>query len=72
MERNTKQRLISWFVFNFRARRDYWENLKPASGRPDCPLVSKPDSWGVTQGDKDLLQKKEETTDAELKDLFKK
>ncbi|XP_033634391.1 betaine--homocysteine S-methyltransferase 1-like [Asterias rubens] len=55
-----------------RARRDYWENLKPASGRPECPQVSKPDSWGVTQGDKDLLQKTEETTDAELKDLFKK
>ncbi|XP_075907335.1 betaine--homocysteine S-methyltransferase 1-like [Nelusetta ayraudi] len=28
-----------------RARRDYWEKLKPASGRPLCPSVSKPDGW---------------------------
>uniref|UniRef100_A0A2K6LAS4 Betaine--homocysteine S-methyltransferase 2 n=1 Tax=Rhinopithecus bieti TaxID=61621 RepID=A0A2K6LAS4_RHIBE len=26
-----------------RARRDYWENLLPASGRPFCPSLSKPD-----------------------------
>ncbi|XP_038071969.1 betaine--homocysteine S-methyltransferase 1-like [Patiria miniata] len=55
-----------------RARRDYWENLKPASGRPDCPVLAKPDGWGVTQGDKDLLQKTEATTDAELQELFQK
>jgi len=53
-----------------RARQVYWENLKPASGRPDCPAFSKPDNWGVTQGDKDLKQKKEATTNDELKELF--
>uniref|UniRef100_A0A8C5XFK3 Betaine--homocysteine S-methyltransferase 2 n=1 Tax=Microcebus murinus TaxID=30608 RepID=A0A8C5XFK3_MICMU len=26
-----------------RARREYWENLLPASGRPFCPSLSKPD-----------------------------
>ncbi|XP_055454340.1 S-methylmethionine--homocysteine S-methyltransferase BHMT2 [Psammomys obesus] len=27
-----------------RARREYWENLLPASGRPFCPPLSKPDA----------------------------
>nr|XP_042108827.1 S-methylmethionine--homocysteine S-methyltransferase BHMT2 [Ovis aries] len=27
-----------------RARREYWENLWPASGRPLCPSLSKPDA----------------------------
>nr|XP_051686865.1 S-methylmethionine--homocysteine S-methyltransferase BHMT2 isoform X2 [Oryctolagus cuniculus] len=27
-----------------RARREYWENLQPASGRPFCPSLSKPDA----------------------------
>nr|XP_004651720.1 S-methylmethionine--homocysteine S-methyltransferase BHMT2 [Jaculus jaculus] len=27
-----------------RARREYWENLLPASGRPFCPALSKPDA----------------------------
>ncbi|XP_070324701.1 S-methylmethionine--homocysteine S-methyltransferase BHMT2 isoform X3 [Odocoileus virginianus] len=27
-----------------RARREYWENLRPASGRPLCPSLSKPDA----------------------------
>lgn len=31
-----------------RAERKYWENLKPASGRPFCPSMSKADAWGVT------------------------
>eukprot|EP00662_Eupelagonemidae_sp_cell21_P049693 gene49693-29517_t len=26
-----------------RASREYWEKLKPASGRPHCPACSKPD-----------------------------
>ncbi|XP_004586371.2 S-methylmethionine--homocysteine S-methyltransferase BHMT2 isoform X1 [Ochotona princeps] len=26
-----------------RARREYWESLRPASGRPFCPALSKPD-----------------------------
>lgn len=52
-----------------RARRDYWETIKPASGRPTCPAMSKPDCWGVTRGDKDLVQHCEATTDQELSTL---
>lgn len=59
-------------LLTFRARRDYWENLKPASGRPQCPSMSVPDSWGVTKGHADLMQQKEATTKEELKQLFDK
>uniref|UniRef100_A0A4W5MEL6 Betaine-homocysteine methyltransferase n=1 Tax=Hucho hucho TaxID=62062 RepID=A0A4W5MEL6_9TELE len=55
-----------------RARRDYWEELKPASGRPKCPSMSTPDSWGVTKGHADLMQHKEATSQEELKPLFEK
>jgi len=55
-----------------RARRDYWDSLKPASGRPLCPSLSTPDAWGVTQGDADLKQQKEATTKDQLKPLFEK
>jgi len=55
-----------------RARRDYWENLKPASGRPKCPSLATPDGWGVTQGDADLVQQKEATTQDQLRPLFEK
>lgn len=55
---------------NFRARRDYWENLKTASGRPLCPSLSTPDSWGVTKGDAALMQQKEATSKDQLKQLF--
>ncbi|XP_037121102.1 betaine--homocysteine S-methyltransferase 1 [Syngnathus acus] len=55
-----------------RARRDYWEKLKPASGRPLCPSMSMPDSWGVTKGHADLMQQKEATTKEQLQDLFSK
>jgi len=54
-----------------RANREYWENIKPASGRPYCPSMSCPDNWGVTAGDSILKQKKEATTDAEIKALKK-
>uniref|UniRef100_A0A493TH34 Hcy-binding domain-containing protein n=1 Tax=Anas platyrhynchos platyrhynchos TaxID=8840 RepID=A0A493TH34_ANAPP len=55
-----------------RARKEYWENLKPASGRPYCPSMSKPDGWGVTKGAKELMQQKEATTEQQLKELFQK
>ncbi|KAL8203771.1 UNVERIFIED_CONTAM: hypothetical protein K2H54_060825 [Gekko kuhli] len=55
-----------------RARKEYWENLLPASGRPYCPSISKPDGWGVTKGDAELMQQKEATTEDQLKELFKK
>ncbi|KAM5193442.1 betaine--homocysteine S-methyltransferase 1 [Mantella aurantiaca] len=55
-----------------RSRRDFWEKLPPASGRPYCPSMSKPDAWGVTKGDTELMQQKEATTEEQLKDLFAK
>uniref|UniRef100_T2M8L7 Betaine--homocysteine S-methyltransferase 1 n=1 Tax=Hydra vulgaris TaxID=6087 RepID=T2M8L7_HYDVU len=55
-----------------RANRKYWENLKPASGRPFCPSCSVPDEWGVTAGDELLKQHKEATTKEELEELAKK
>ncbi|CAH2297271.1 betaine--homocysteine S-methyltransferase 1 [Pelobates cultripes] len=55
-----------------RARREYWEKLPPASGRPYCPSMSKPDAWGVTKGDADLMQQKDATTEMQLKNLFSK
>lgn len=55
-----------------RARRDYWEMLKPASGRPLCPSMSSPDGWGITKGHADLMQQKEATSQEQLKALFDK
>ncbi|XP_077318725.1 betaine--homocysteine S-methyltransferase 1 [Lithobates pipiens] len=55
-----------------RARRDFWEKLPPASGRPYCPSMSRPDAWGVTKGDTELMQQKEATTAEQLKTLFSK
>ena len=54
-------------VYLPRARRDYWEQLKPASGRPLCPSMSTPEGWGVTKGHADLLQHKEATSSQEMK-----
>lgn len=55
-----------------RSRREYWENLHPASGRPKCPSLSTPESWGVTKGHTDLLQHKEATTAQEMQHLLEK
>ncbi|XP_029921359.1 betaine--homocysteine S-methyltransferase 1-like [Myripristis murdjan] len=55
-----------------RARRDYWEKLMPASGRPYCPSMSNPDGWGVTKGHADLMQQKEPTSQEQLRALFAK
>uniref|UniRef100_UPI0037E8C8C7 betaine--homocysteine S-methyltransferase 1 n=1 Tax=Semicossyphus pulcher TaxID=241346 RepID=UPI0037E8C8C7 len=55
-----------------RARRDYWEKLKPASGRPFCPSMALPDGWGVTKGHADLIQQTEATSQDQLKALFDK
>ncbi|XP_067937891.1 betaine--homocysteine S-methyltransferase 1-like [Watersipora subatra] len=54
-----------------RASREYWETLKPASGRPYCSAYSKSDAWGVTQGDEILHQRKEATEDSEIAALQK-
>jgi len=54
-----------------RANREYWENTKPASGRPYCPSYSVPSQWGVTAGDELLKQHKEATTEEELAALIR-
>jgi len=54
-----------------RASRTYWENLAPASGRPFNPSLSRPDNWGVTKGDKELQQQKENTTEEQLAEVMK-
>jgi len=54
-----------------RARKEYWEKIKPASGRPYCPALSYSDRWGVTKGDEQLLQKVESTTNEEVEELVK-
>jgi len=41
-----------------RANREYWESLKPASGRPYCASMSQPENWGVVPGSKELKQQK--------------
>jgi len=53
-----------------RARRTYWEKLNPGTGRPYSASLSKPDSWGVTAGNKELIQQTDKTTDDQLKPLF--
>jgi len=54
-----------------RANKEYWQNIKPASGRPFCPAMSKPDAWGMTAGDNHLAQKATETTAEDLKEQKK-
>lgn len=54
-----------------RARREYWENLKPSSGRPFSCSLSRSDNWGVTAGDRYLLQKRENTTNEEMEDVIR-
>jgi betaine-homocysteine S-methyltransferase len=39
-----------------RATKGYWTNISPATGRPMSPSLSKPDAWGVTQGNEELKQ----------------
>lgn len=55
-----------------RARRSYWENLNPSTGRPHSSSFSKPDDWGVTAGSEDLKQKIEDTTTEELQQVFQR
>jgi betaine-homocysteine S-methyltransferase len=42
-----------------RATKDHWANIHPASGRPSSQALSRPDNWGVTAGDADLVQQVE-------------
>ncbi|XP_035214876.1 betaine--homocysteine S-methyltransferase 1-like [Stegodyphus dumicola] len=52
-----------------RARKSYWENLNPSTGRPYSSAFSKPDNWGVA-GSEELKQKPESTTVEELQKVF--
>jgi len=54
-----------------RASRSYWENMKPASGRPFCPAMSCPDNWGVTKGDAILVQQEEATRKEQIAEVQK-
>jgi len=54
-----------------RASRQYWENMKPAGGRPYCPAMSCPDNWGVTKGDDILKQQVEATRPDQIADVQK-
>lgn len=73
-----REKSLAWNLWHFylfvwhRARRDYWEKLKPASGRPLCSSMSSPDSWGVTKGHAELMQQKEATSKQQLKELFER
>lgn len=55
-----------------RARKEYWQNLRIASGRPYNPSMSRPDAWGVTKGAAELMQQKGATTEQQLRELFEK
>jgi betaine-homocysteine S-methyltransferase len=52
-----------------RGNAKYWNTIKPALGRVDCPCVSHPDAWGLTQGDAELKQQKEATSKDDLEKL---
>ena len=53
-----------------RARKQYWENLKPSTGRPTSASMSQPDAWGITAGSEDLKQHTEVTSKEELDKVF--
>ncbi|CAG0897675.1 unnamed protein product [Darwinula stevensoni] len=57
-----------------RANREFWENLKPATGRPFSASMSEPENWGVTAGSKLMMQHAGVTTEAEQEEVrrFKK
>lgn len=50
-----------------RASRNYWENLKPGTGRPYSASLSKSEQWGVTAGHDLVKQHQHKTTEEELK-----
>jgi len=53
-----------------RARKDYWQNLNPSTGRPFSAAFSESDNWGVTAGSEELVQKVEGTSEEELQKVF--
>lgn len=55
-----------------RASEQYWSQLNPASGRPYSPALSRPDAWGITAGDKELVQQRGATTQEEVQSVASK
>lgn len=49
-----------------RATKEYWDNLKPGTGRPFSASLSKCDQWGITAGHELVKQHEEWTTTQEL------
>lgn len=63
-----KQHTIPWL--RARARREYWENLVPATGRPYSSAFSSPQPhFDLIPGHEDFRQQKEMTTEEEVKNL---
>ena len=46
--------------------REYWENLRPAGGRPLNPALSRPDNWWLNHGAEGLEQQTQATEDLEM------
>jgi len=44
-----------------RARKEFWFNIDPSTGRPRSRSLSEPDNWGVTAGDEELKQEYDKT-----------
>lgn len=62
MDLHNRRESFNWltiYLFKHRARREYWENLWPASGRPLCPSLSKPDAWGIMRENTETAEWKE-------------
>lgn len=57
-------------IIAYRARREYWENHVPATGRPDsCAFSSQQPHYDLIPGHEDFRQQKEMTTEEEVKQL---
>lgn len=60
----------SCFIFSYRARKEYWENLVPATGRPYSGAFSpKQPHFDLIPGHDDFRQQTEMTTEEEVKKL---
>jgi betaine-homocysteine S-methyltransferase len=55
--------------FFFRAGREYWEKLEPATGRPYSQSLARPDNWEVSRGHELFKQHAEATSAKEMSDV---
>ncbi|XP_015763976.1 PREDICTED: betaine--homocysteine S-methyltransferase 1-like [Acropora digitifera] len=63
-----KQHTLPWL--RARARREYWENHVPATGRPNsCAFSSQQPHYDLIPGHEDFRQQKEMTTEEVVKQL---